>query len=126
MVTITGACYEQTTCTDNRYRTTGIVGVHHNQCKTTKHWQIFYEIMWQTGERVGEVLRLSKRDIDNGGVWITSEKRIDKLRELVPSTPDFYRTLQDVADKHRESQAYSHILLKRPGWPLERLPKMLG
>jgi integrase/recombinase XerD len=76
--------------------------------KLPKHWQIFYEIMWQTGARVGEVFHLFKRDIENGGVWITSEKRSDKLREFVPLTPDFYRTLQDLADKRREAHLFPY------------------
>jgi len=76
--------------------------------KLPKHWQIFYEIMWQTGARVGEVLRLSKRDIENCGVWITSEKRSDKLREFVPLTPDFYRTLQALAGKRREAHLFPY------------------
>lgn len=76
--------------------------------KLPKHWQIFYELMWQTGTRVGEVLHLSKRDIENGGVWITSEKRNDKLREFVPLTADFYRTLQDLAGKHREAHLFPY------------------
>jgi len=76
--------------------------------KLPKHWQIFYELMWQTGARVGEVLRLSKRDVENTGVWITSEKRSDTLREFVPLTPDFYRTLQDLADKRREAHLFPY------------------
>ena len=44
---------------------------------------------------------MSKRDIENSGVWITSETRSDKLREFVPLTSDFYMTLHDLADRQR-------------------------
>lgn len=74
--------------------------------RLAKHWQIFYEIMWQTGARVGEVLNLSKRDIENGGVWIISEKRSDKLRAFVPLTSDFYQKLDDWANKRREAHLF--------------------
>ena len=91
--------------------------------KLPEHWRIFYELMWQTGTRVGEVLHLSKRDIENGGIWKTSEKRNDKHREFVPLTPDFYRTLQDLSDKRREAHLFPDTPKQR-GWHLERLPKM--
>jgi integrase len=54
------------------------------------HWQLFYNLLWQTGARVGEALQLVKADIADGGVFITSEKRADHLRAFIPLTPDLF------------------------------------
>lgn len=62
------------------------------------HWRLFYEILWETGARVGEALAILKTDIttDKGseGVWIVSEKRKDHLRVHIPLTPELYQRLK--------------------------------
>jgi hypothetical protein len=54
------------------------------------------------------------RDVEKTRVWITSEKCNDKLREFVSLMPEFYRKLQDLADKRREAYLFP-ILRKQPG-----------
>lgn len=76
--------------------------------KMPKHWCIFYRIMWVTGTRVGEVLAIGKRDIEDGGVWVTNDKRGDRIRQFVCLTPDLYRLLQDLAEKRREAYVFPY------------------
>jgi integrase len=57
------------------------------------HWKMFYELLWQTGVRVGEALAILKTDVVDNGVWIISEKRKDKLRVHIPLSPGLYNRL---------------------------------
>jgi integrase/recombinase XerD len=68
------------------------------------HWQMFYELLWQTGIRVNEGLNLLKTDLDSGGVWIQREKRPrHPLRDWLPLTPELYRQLYEYCHRaHRE------------------------
>lgn len=76
--------------------------------KLPGHWRVFYQVKWQTGTRVGEVLAIGKRDIEDGGVWVTSDKRGDRIRQFVRLTTDLYRLLQDLAAKQREAYVFPY------------------
>ena len=57
------------------------------------HWQLFYDVLWETGLRAGEPLAAIKTDLADGGIWITREKRRDHLREYIPLSPELYERL---------------------------------
>jgi len=52
--------------------------------KLEPHWQLFYALLWETGIRVTEALKLTRKDFENMGVWVTRSKRKDHPREHLP------------------------------------------
>ena len=58
--------------------------------KLEPHWQFFYQLLWETGIRVSEGLRVKRHDLENTGVWITRTKRKDHPREHLPLSLGFY------------------------------------
>jgi integrase/recombinase XerD len=68
------------------------------------HWQMFYELLWQTGIRVNEGLSLTKTDLEDGGIWIVREKRPrNPLRDWLPLTPELYQRIYDYCHRaHRD------------------------
>ena len=48
-----------------------------------EHWRLFFELLWESGVRVGEALAIKKSDLENNGVWITREKRRDHPRDFI-------------------------------------------
>jgi len=58
--------------------------------KLPPHWQNFYQLLWETGIRVSEALKLKRSDLENAGVWVIRTKRKDHLREHLPLSPDLY------------------------------------
>ncbi|MDD4905917.1 MAG: tyrosine-type recombinase/integrase [Methylobacter tundripaludum] len=70
--------------------------------KLKTHWQLLCMCMWETGVRIGELIGerdnpkktgLLKSDIVNGGIWITREKRADRLREHLKISTELYSRL---------------------------------
>lgn len=68
------------------------------------HWQMFFDLLWQTGIRVNEGLTLTKKDLESGGVWIVREKRpAHPLRDWLPLTPELYQRIYDYCHRaHRD------------------------
>ena len=58
--------------------------------KLPPHWQLFYQLLWETGIRVSEALKLKRHDLENAGVWVTRTKRKDHPREHLPLSPVLY------------------------------------
>jgi len=58
------------------------------------HWQNFYQLLWETGIRVSEALRVKRHDLENTGVWVTRTKRKDHPREHLPLSYEFYSRLR--------------------------------
>jgi integrase len=75
-----------------------------------RHWQLYYELLWQIGPRAREALAIEKTDIENGGVWIGRLKRKDNKREHLPLTPDLYERLKKYAHYVKGTRVfpYSH------------------
>lgn len=49
------------------------------------HWQLVYSIMWETGIRVGEAIRLTKKDLAEDGIWVDRlKKKGNPQRDLIP------------------------------------------
>ena len=78
--------------------------------KLPAHWQLFYELLWNTGLRLTEALDLTKKDLDATGVWVTRKKRKDKLREHLPLSSAI---LNKLAERCRYSRA-AHIFAFTP------------
>jgi integrase len=74
----------------------------------SRHWHLFYELLWQIGPRVAEALAIVKTDIEKGGVWITRNKRKDHIREHLPLTPDFYERLKAYAHYIRGARVFPY------------------
>ena len=70
------------------------------------HWRLFYELLWETGIRVGEALAIERRDLQDGGVWVTREKRKDKLREQLPLSRGLYSRLRILSLSHKEVRVF--------------------
>lgn len=54
------------------------------------HWQLFYGLLWETGIRVSEGLKLTRKDFVNTGVWVTRAKRKDHPRDYIPLSLGLY------------------------------------
>ena len=67
--------------------------------KLPYHWQLVYAILWETGIRIGEALRLTKKDIEAEGIWVNRLKKKGgkSQRDLVPLPPDLLAKLQAYA-----------------------------
>jgi len=52
--------------------------------KLEPHWQLFYALLWETGIRVSEALKLTRKDFENMGVYVIRSKRKDHLRDHLP------------------------------------------
>lgn len=63
------------------------------------HWQLVYSIMWETGIRVGEALRLTKKDLAADGIWVNRLKKKGgkTQRDLVPLPAQLLAGLQSYA-----------------------------
>ena len=48
--------------------------------KLEPHWQLFYQLLWETGFRVSEALKLKRSDLENTGVWVTRTKALIERR----------------------------------------------
>jgi len=62
------------------------------------HWKPVFQVLWETGIRLGECLALTKRDLENGGISVAREKRIDHPRHWLPLTPELYAQLEYIRD----------------------------
>ena len=62
--------------------------------KLPPHWQNFYQLLWETGVRISEALKLKRSDLENTGVWITRAKRKDHPRECLPLSLGLYTRLR--------------------------------
>lgn len=72
--------------------------------KLPYHWQIFYELLWQTGIRISEALAIKRDDFQRNGVWVTRSKRKDHPKEHLPLTVEFYNRIQRwLALSHRKA-----------------------
>ena len=60
------------------------------------HWQLFYSLLWETGIRVSEALRLTRKDFENMGVWIIRSKRKDHPRERLPLSVGLFSRFQSL------------------------------
>lgn len=58
------------------------------------HWRLFYELLWETGLRLGEALAIERDDLENTGVWVVSSKRQDHLRVHTPLSPALFARLR--------------------------------
>ena len=61
-----------------------------------KHWKLLFWVMRDTGVRIGEALRITRKDIrpDTALVGIHREKRRAKVYEYVPVSSDLYDELR--------------------------------
>jgi len=60
------------------------------------HWQLFYALLWETGIRVSEALKLTRKDFENMGVWVTRSKRKDHPRDHLPLTLGLFSRFQSL------------------------------
>ena len=58
------------------------------------HWQLFYQLLWETGIRVSESLKLKRHDLENTGVWFTRTKRKDHPRQYLPLSLGLYTRIR--------------------------------
>ena len=58
--------------------------------KLEPHWQLLYALLWETGIRISEALKVNRKDFEKGGVWITRTKRKDHPREHLPLSVSLY------------------------------------
>ncbi len=72
------------------------------------HWQLVFEVLWETGARLGEALALTKKDLENNGVWVTSEKREDHLRMHIPLSTGLYNRLSLYALQHKSAKLFPY------------------
>lgn len=62
--------------------------------KLPYHWQLVYRTLWETGIRLGECLRLTKKDLVDGGIWVNRlKKRAKSQRDFIPLHTDLYSLL---------------------------------
>ena len=54
------------------------------------HWQLFYQLLWETGIRVSEALKLKRYNLENTGVWVIRTKRKDHPRQYLPLSLGLY------------------------------------
>jgi len=78
------------------------------------HWRVFYQLLWDTGIRVSEALAICKKDLVEDGVWITREKRADKLREILPVNTELITELTQVANKKKDAHLFPYT--KQAAW----------
>jgi len=64
--------------------------------KLEPHWQLFYALLWETGIRVSEALKINKRDFENMGVYVTRSKRKDHPRDHLPLSVGLYSRFQSL------------------------------
>jgi integrase len=76
--------------------------------KLADHWRLFCELLWETGIRVGEALDVEKKDLEKHGVWITREKRADRLRELLSLSDSLYSRLYSYARYRRSDKVWPY------------------
>jgi len=62
--------------------------------KLDLHWQLFYQLLWETGIRVTEALKLKRADFENNGIWVTRMKRKDRPREHLSLSLNLYNRIQ--------------------------------
>ena len=72
------------------------------------HWRLFFELLWETGIRIGEALAIERKDFQDAGVWITREKRADHLREHIPLTGGLYSRLRIHSLSHKEVRVFPY------------------
>jgi len=72
------------------------------------HWQLLYDVLWETGARLGEVLPIERKDVENNGIWITSEKRADRLRIHIPLSVGLYNRLSLYALSHKRVKLFPY------------------
>lgn len=83
------------------------------------HWRLLYELLWETGFRIGEAMAITRHDLADGSVWVTSEKRADHLRVKVPLSVSLYSRLKIYVLSHKGdrvwefSQAAAWLALKK-------------
>jgi len=58
------------------------------------HWQLFYQLLWETGIRVSEALQLNRHDLENTGIWVTRTKRKDHPHEHLPLSLGLYTRIR--------------------------------
>jgi len=62
------------------------------------HWQLVYRILWETGIRIGEALKLTKKDLTDQGIWVTRLKKQNKpQRDHIPLPLDLLAALKAYA-----------------------------
>ena len=77
------------------------------------HWRLFYEMLWETGIRIGEGLAVEVMDLTQGSVWVTREKRSAHLREQLPLSPSLYARLIVYAINQPYAHEHEHVRV----WP---------
>ena len=70
------------------------------------HWRLFFELLWETGIRIGEALAIERKDLQDGGVYITREKRADHLKELIPLTSLLYSRVRIHSLGHKDVRVF--------------------
>jgi len=78
------------------------------------HWRVFYQLLWDTGIRVSEGLAICKKDLMEDGVWITREKRADKLREILPVNAELIAELTRIANEKKDAHLFPYT--KQAAW----------
>lgn len=70
------------------------------------HWRLFYELLWETGIREGEALAIERKDLQDGGVWVTRTKRKDHLLEHLPLSRGLYSRLRILSLQHKDTHVF--------------------
>jgi integrase len=70
------------------------------------HWRLFFELLWETGIRVGEALALTRQDLNKSGVDITREKRADNHKDHLPLSAMLYSRLFAEAYHHKDIHVF--------------------
>lgn len=71
-----------------------------------EHWRLFYEMLWETGIRIGEGLAVERKDLENCGVWITREKRTDHPREHLPLSAGLFARIIAHSYAHKDVKVW--------------------
>ena len=70
------------------------------------HWRLCYELLWESGLRIGEALAIKRSDLSDNGAWVVSEKRSDHLRVHIPLSVGLYSRLRVYALSHKGERVW--------------------
>lgn len=73
-----------------------------------EHWRVFYELLLQTGIRAFDALKITTRDLQDYGVYVTTGKGKYKTRKLMTITATLFYQMQELARKQRTVRVFPY------------------
>ncbi|MDP2651968.1 MAG: site-specific integrase, partial [bacterium] len=70
--------------------------------------RLLFELLWETGIRIGEAMTIERKHLHDNGIDITREKRKDHLVEFIPLTGSLYSRLRIHALGHKDVRVFPY------------------